>query len=300
MEQKDLLYSRILADISNGYSKIYFYKEKLYYKHPNIFDKTLLEDKYAFFEDRAVKQNKKTNDEITKEIETNDLWGKKEEKEIKNKRDYLNGLNDNLQKAKSKEEESIIKKNIAATNKEINEILQKKEKFYESSVETYIELKLREYEPLYLCYKNRELTQRFFTEEEYEELTSNEVYMLNFSIYSTISKLAGNNIEKLILSDFFYSIFMSYNKYTIPSYFKTPPQERSTFQNTLTYYWQLYKEIVPTDTPSDVRQDPKKLINYIKQKNKRENRADSGRKEADEMNIKDLDFSKVKSANDID
>lgn len=300
MDKSELFYSKTLSDICNGYSEITFDKKTLFYKHPNIFDKSLLEKKYFFFLERGKFAEKKTNEEITKEIKEQNLWGQKEEKQIKRQRDYLDGLNKNLSSAKNQEEESIIKKNIKQTEKEIQEILNKKEKFYKNSLENYVDSKLREYEPFFFSYKDKNLTTHFFeSEDEFNELNTNEILVLNFSIYSKIKDFSGDNIERLILSDFFYPIFATYTKDTIPFYFSSKPQYRSVFQNIFTYYWQIYNQIVTPDIPNDIRKDPQKIAEYIKNKNKKQQKQYRQKEEIQTSSIKDIDFSKVKNANDM-
>lgn len=291
----------MLSEICSGYTKFNFQKKLIFYKHPNCFDIAKLKEKYLYFLNRAKSAEKKTNEELEKEFKENGLWGIEQEKKIKEKRNYLEGLKDNLEKAKTKQEEEIIEKNIKETDREISLLLNEKDKLFSDSLENYVEKKVKEYELFYLCFNDKNFKERYFeTEEDFNCLNINEITEFKISVYSELRSLSAKKIELLILSNYFQPIFGSNTKESIPFYFSTKQEDRTYFQNIFTYYWQIYNGVIEADTPNYIREDPNKLIKYIKAKNNKEKRKMSPKdKDSQEMNINQVDFSKVKNANDL-
>ena len=145
--------------------------------------------------------------------------------------------------------------------------------------ESYAKNKNNDYS-IYLClYKDPELTQKFFTWDEFCEVPKATLGDL-FSMYvESVNHLTVNNIKFLALSPSFalyYNLMGSANLY---KFFEKPIYSLSFYQLNLLNYGKVLNSIIEhmEGIPDNVKKNPDDLLDYADSKSKHKKVADKSK-----------------------
>ena len=115
----------------------------------------------------------------------------------------------------------------------------------------------------FTLFKDADLKNLYFTDDEFDELSSDDLSLLIGFYNKTLTEFADSRIQRLVLEDFF-TYYMPYCE--DPIHFYGKPIINLTYnQLRLILYARYFKNILSTNDkiPENYRKDPDKLIDYI-------------------------------------
>lgn len=258
-----LTYKKNFRDICQGYTLINCNLGKFYFKHINVSDQVLLDELKNEYIDEAKKRGIPTVEEALINLKEEGYWSDKDESAIKQEEVFLLKINEQKKNTYLKSQIDVLNKQISDSINKLNELKNKRSAYLGNTCENYAEQRVTEEFLKFTLFKDKELQILSFNDDEFDELSSDDLSTL-ISLYNkTLSEFADSRIQRLVLEDFF-SYYMPYCE--DPIHFYGKPIVNLTYnQLRLILYARYFKNILTTNDkiPEDYRKDPDKLIDYV-------------------------------------
>lgn len=254
---------KVFVEALNGYSVESIPKfGNIYLKHMDYYTSQEIDEKKDHYLDVATKKGLPTTEQKEKELIDDNLWDKEKDKKIKDLKDFLRGLYTAKSKYLLKAEIDKANSQIEQTEKELNEIAQEKAELIGFTADLYAGKKVNEYYIYSTSYKNKDLTVKAFSDEDFEELTDVDISEMTQAHNKMTSKFSSVNLKRVALAPFFMNHF--YLCDDNPMNFFGEPIVKLTFnQCDLFSYGKYFKHVLSEmkNPPSDeMMDDPDKLI----------------------------------------
>lgn len=256
----------VFSEIIKGYSKKNIQSfGTLFFKHINNQDSADIDIYNQQFLEKAKNMGLPTEKEQEEYLIKEGLW-----EELKNKRIIeLEKFLINLRTTKSK---LFLKAQIEQINTEIekNELELKALKFERKDLigftaEDYTVKKINEYYMFISLFKDETLKERFFKEDDYDDLDNKDIISLIKNYNEVNSKFNEHNLKKISLASYFSNIFYLSKDDPFIFYGK-PLVELSFYQIELFSYGRYFKGILTNaknKPPEYLMRDPDKLIEWF-------------------------------------
>lgn len=251
----------LYKDIINGYS--YVPEGKIYVRHLKEKDVGEIEEKRLNLKRQAMDEGLEDEDEKIKLLIDNEIWSYEKENDI----NKLKGEIETLQETRGK---LVLGKQI----KQIKSKIKKKEKLYSDlmnervsqvgfTAETYSDKKINEEIVRILFSKDKEFSTPFFSQEEFEELSTPDLDAYT-TLYTSVNfQYSEKIIKKISICPFFLNAFFVCENNS-NQFFGKPVVELTNYQIDVFSYGRYFKGIMAEceRPPKDLHDDPEKLIEY--------------------------------------
>lgn len=255
----------LFVEILKGYTLSFYKNNKIYFKHNTSFDSGDIDYIKEEFLQKAKKNGLPTEEEKEKYLITESLWSDSKNEEIKKLKFLISGLKQTKSKLFKNDDIEELNKQIQDKQLELIQLINEKKSFLGFTVEDYANKKINEYYIFNSVYKNKNLTDRFFSEEEFDELENKDVSEIS-EIYDKVNKdLTENNLKKIALSSHYLSLFnicdeSAYNLYGKPIIYLT------FYQMEVFGYARYFRNALSEakhKPPDDYYENPDKLIEWL-------------------------------------
>lgn len=254
----------LFFDILNGHSAIKYRGVPIFLKHFTHFDSALVEERQEEISERAQKEGLPTEKERLEILEKEGFWTKENEIAIRDTKLYLEGM-ENTRKLLFKENDL---KHIAAKIKEaqdkIKELQTQKAELVGLTCETFAAKKLNEYYIYISLYKNKDFSIPAFSLDEFDDFSYKELADLIGLYNKKTEEFNDKNLKKIAIAPFFLGIF-NLSEQNAYHFFGKPLIYLTYFQTELFSLGRYFKGLLSqaqTTPPSDVMEDPDKLIEW--------------------------------------
>lgn len=262
MENKDI-YKKLFRDLKRGFSELNFGNSLFFLKHISFEDQVDLGEKYDFYYQQAIERGVQTEKEALERLKEEGLYSEEQENELSKFKEELS--------LKLEEKKNLfLKREIDKINLEIKDVQQKiaKAEFNKVQVlgktaESYASDRLNDYYVTKCLYKDRNLKELAFKEEEFDEIDVESLSLI-IKKYNEIYEICSDsNIQKLVLEDFF-SIFLTFAEEPI-HFFGKPTCDLTYHQLKLMSYCRFFRNVLQQfpDMPPEIKSDPDKIIDYV-------------------------------------
>jgi hypothetical protein len=272
------------CQIVEGCSEKVFLGNPVFIKHIALKEREFFNKKYKSYLAHAISKGlPKEKDALEKAIEE-ELWSEKEEEEIKISERYIETLNVTKKKVFKKLQIDEIEKNLREEKEKIAKKLAEKKQILGRTAEDYASNRASDY-LIYSCfYKDRELTQRLFSQEEFEEISTSELEQCIAVYNNYFTEISDLNIQHIALSEFFHPNYLVLDYPT--ELFGKPMVQLSENQTRLLIYAKIFKNIFETtdNIPENIKKDPEALLQY-KDKNQAQKEFESKTKPKKKGNV---------------
>jgi hypothetical protein len=253
------------VDILKGYSLSYYKNNKLYFKHSTSFDSGDIDHLRQEFIEIAQKKGLPTEDQKEEYIILEDLWSKEKNEKIENLKSNISNLKQTKSKLFKNDDINEFNKQIDVKKLELINLISERKELLGFTVEDYASKKINEYYMFNSLFKDKDLKDKFFSEEEFDELENKDISEI-LQIYNNINKnFTENNLKKIAFSSYYLSLFnicdeSPYNLYGKPIVYLT------FYQMELFGYARYFKNALeqakhkPTD---ELYENPEKLIEWL-------------------------------------
>jgi len=263
---KDEFYISLIGEAFDGYTEASLGDDIVYIKHVNIRDQRYLHKYFEKYKDLALKRGLETEAERIKYVLKEKLWEEKDDMKIAS----LEGEITNLKK-------TVNQLLLASQREEYNKlILQRAEELYElkksrsevvgKTAEDYGTGRSSDELLRFLLFKDKDLKENLYTEEEFAELEGWEIKQLTDLHLDIQSRLADDKIQKAVLRPFF-SMYLSLCEDAY-GFYQKPVTELTIYQLRVVLFGRMFFNIFQNteDIPDNIRDDPEKLLAYSQSK----------------------------------
>ena len=253
---------KIFRDVVRGYSTATLDDEFVYIKHLTPHDQVELEEIEQKYHNDALRRGVPTEEDMLIFLKSEGEWSDKDDKFIRDKQFFI----ESLKTAKNK---MVLKKEIDRQadliEKETNELVQKqaqKMQLLGNTCEKYAKDRLNDFYMIKSFYKNSDLSEKLFSENEFNELEHNDIKKVVVKYNQIFEVFSEESIQYTILEDF-YSPYLSFAEDSMQFYGK-PFCELTYNQIRLIVYTRVFKNIFDTNEniPENIKKDPAKLLEF--------------------------------------
>lgn len=256
----------VFSEIIKGYSKKNI-KDigTLFFKHINNEDSADIDIYHQQFIDKARNMGLPTEEEQKEYLIKEDLWEEKKDKRITELEKFIANLKTTKSKLFLKAQIDQINNEIDKNDAELKALRYERKDLIGYTVEDYTAKKINEYYMFVSLFKDEDLKERFFKQEDYEELDNKDIMALIKSYNDINSKFNEINFKKISLASYFCNIFYLCKDDPFIFYGK-PLVELSFYQIELFSYGRYFKNILSnakTKPPEYLMKDPEGLIEWF-------------------------------------
>lgn len=270
----------LYEDVINGYSKVD--ENGIYISHLKETDIGEIEERKIKLTEEAKGKGLHDEEEKIELLVSQGLWTQQKEVDIKKVRSEIIELRETKKKL-------ILGRQI----KQINKQIQFKENIYKDlskerrdevghTAEDYADKKVNEELVFKTFFKGPELSDPFFSNEEFEDLTNKDLEGYTLLYTAINSQFSDTILRKISVCPFFLNSFFVCENNTNLFYGK-PVTELTNYQIDVFSYGRYYKSIMADakNPPNELYEEPEKLIQYYenakKSKEAKENRKGFGK-----------------------
>jgi hypothetical protein len=259
-----------LIEIFDGYSRFDLYGQTLFFRHFSLRDQNLIADNFEKYKNAAISRGIETEDQTYERLKNDGDWTSDDDLKISELQSYIS----NLKKTKSKlflpSQMEQHQKIIDEEQIKLNNLLNRKNDLVNTTAESYANKMSNEEFLRVLIYEDKELTKLKFSEEEFGELTSNELSELSSQYLNLSNNFSEDNIQKIVLQDFFNMYISSCEDAYV--FFGKFIHQLTAYQMKLLLFARIFNNIFQynDDIPESIKKDPKAIFNFVESKKTRE------------------------------
>jgi len=255
----------LFIDILKGYSLSYYKSNKLYFKHNTSFDSGEIDHLKQEFIEKAKRNGLPTEDQKEEYLILEGIWSKENNEKIKKLKSDISALRQTKSKLFKSDDINEFNRQIDEKKLELITLAVERKDLLGFTVEDYANKKINEYYMFNSLFRDKDLKDRYFSEQEFDELENKEISEV-LEIYNNINKnFIENNLKKIALSAYYLSLFNlcdenAYNLYGKPIMYLT------FYQMEVFGYARYFKNALSEakHKPSDeYYEDPDKLIEWL-------------------------------------
>ena len=256
------LYISIIGEVFDGYTEIFFNGDPVYIKHYNIRDQRYIQKYYEKHKNVAIKKGLETEDQRLAIIKEDEIWNDNDDLKITNLEFEINNLTQTHKKLFLPSQKESMAKDIESKKTELYILKNKKQELVGKTAEQYASSRSNEEMLRYFLFKDKELTENLFTEDEFSELDDLELLFFMNQQAEVNNRLSELNIQKAVLRPFF-SMYLSQCE-NIKDFYDKAIVSLSVYQLKAALFARMFFNIFQytEDIPDHIRDDPEKLLAY--------------------------------------
>jgi len=255
----------LFIDILKGYSLSYYKSNKLYFKHNTSFDSGEIDHLKQEFIEKAKINGLPTEDQKEEYLISESIWSKENNEKIKKLKSDISTLRQTKSKLFKSDDINEFNKQIDDKKLELITLTVERKDLLGFTVEDYANKKINEYYMFNSLFKDKNLKDRYFSEQEFDELENKDISEI-LTIYNDINKnFVETNLKKISLSSYYLSLFNlcdenAYNLYGKPIIYLT------FYQMEIFGYARYFKNALSEakhKPANEYYEDPEKLIEWL-------------------------------------
>lgn len=255
----------LFVDILKGYTIAYYKNNKLYFKHNTSIDSGDIDHIKQDFIEKAKKNGLPTEQQKEEYLISEKLWSKEKNEEIKKIKFYISGLKQTKSKLFKNEDIDHVNKQINEENIKLFTLIAERKDLLGFTVEDYANKKINEYYMFNSLFRDKDLKDKFFSEEEFDELENKDLSEI-LEIYNNLNKdYIDKNLKKIALSSYYLSLFNLSDDN--PYYMYGKPIVYLTFYQIEIFGYARYFKNALSEAkhkpPDEYYEDPDKLIEWL-------------------------------------
>ena len=277
MDNDDL--ADIIVEIFDGFSVLDSSLGPIYIKHFHQLDTRKILGKRKLYIAQAEERGLLTENSILKMLFQDGMWDDKSEKEIQEKKKFIENLKTSISKivlpSKRKEHKKLIDLEIS----KLNALSLEREKLIGLTAEKYAERKVNKEFFESLLFLDEAFKTSPFEDLDYQDIeTAKELTDLEGKFFN---RMNDENISKAVLSPFF-SPYMPYSE-DVLNMFGEPLKNLTAFQLKMISYARSFLNIFKNsqnEIPDHIAKDPDLLIDFYNSQKTENNTKNQGQSDA--------------------
>jgi len=250
------------TEIIKGYSTSEYRGSPIFIKHLGCNEKAIFDLRYKQFHKIAVQKGIQTEEQSLEVAKKDGFWSDNDEAEIAKIQSYIERLNVTKKNLFKSLEIKEIQKVIDEQKEKLIAKLTERRSVLGKTVEEYASNRSSDYIIYESFYKDEELKQKFFSIQDFEDMSYEELVEFILLYNAFMHDFMDNNIQKTVLMDFFNQYFLVLDYPT--EFFGLPMVKLTDFQVRVIIYGKIFKSIFDhiENIPDNIRKDPEALLAY--------------------------------------
>lgn len=259
-------YIGIVGEIFDGYTEFNYFGSVVYLKHFSIRDQRYIHRYYQKYKSIAISKGIPSEEEMLLQLKEDGLWSQKEEDTIASLHLELDSLVQTQKNMVLPSQKQALQKQIDEKKLELNKLISTKNNVVGKTAEDYASSRANEEFIRYVVYKDRELNEHYFTDEQFADLSDDEIEPLLTAHKMCGERLNENNIQYAVLRDFF-NMYISQTE-DVSTFYGKPIIGLSAYQLKLALYARIFFNIFQynDDMPEHIKKDPSAILNFSENK----------------------------------
>ncbi len=265
-------YIGIVGEIFDGYTDVTFKGKTVYIKHFSIRDQRYIHRFYNKYKSIAESKGIPSEKEMLDSLREDGLWSDDDDRKIIDLEQELDGLRGAKRNSFLPSQKKHIQETILTKQKELHFLFNKKAELVGKTSEKYGSQRSNEEFIRYLIYADQQCSRHFFTDDEFANLSEEEVeFFVKENDYIS-RRLNENNIQHVVLRDFF-NMYMSQTE-NVSAFYGKPIIELSVYQLKLAIYARIFFNIFQynEDIPERMKQDPEAILDFVDRKKNKDSK----------------------------
>jgi hypothetical protein len=254
---------KAFRDIKRGFSEIKISENLFYLKHLSVDDQVDIDSIHDKYFNQAKERGVPTNQETVDRLISEGEWTEKQERKIKEYEDFLNDLINQKKSLFLRSEIERLNRDIEDARKRLFESKNARASLFSKTAESYAEERVNDFYILKCLYKDKELKQNAYNEEEFDDIDYSTLYEIIAEYNQVYKNISDSSIQKIVLQDF-YSLYMPFAENS-QEFFGKPVCTLSYNQLKLLIYSRFFKNVFSQNDkmPPDIKGDPDKIMDYV-------------------------------------
>ena len=274
---KEEFYISLIGEAFDGYTEATINDKDVFVKHMNIRDQRYLHKYYEKYKDLALAKGLDTEKERIKYILEEGIWSEEDDAKIAGIQFELENLKTTIKSIFLPSQQEVMRETIKERSNELAELRSKRAEVMGKTAEDYATVRSGDEILRFLLFKNRELTEHLYTEEEFGNLESWEISKITEISSDIHYRLTDARIQEAVLRRFF-SMYLSLCE-DAAGFYRKPITELTIFQLKVALFGKMFFNIFQytEDIPDKIKDNPEQLLAYSEaQRNKDSSKSKSG------------------------
>ena len=259
-------YIGIVGEIFDGYTDIIYKNKTVYIKHFSIRDQRYIHKFYNKYKSIAESKGISSEKDMLDSLREDGLWGDVDDKKIIDLEQEIEGLQSFKRSSFLPSQKKITQSSIESKQQELYFLLTRKAELVGRTSESYGSQRSNEEFIRYLIYKDPKCSEHFFTDEEFADLSEQDLDLFIKENNALSQRLNESNIQHTVLRDFF-NMYMSQTE-DVSSFYGKPIIELSVYQLKLAIYARVFFNMFQyhEDIPETMKKDPTAIFDFVERK----------------------------------
>ena len=264
---KEEFYISLVGEAFDGYTEALFNDSYIYIKHISIRDQRYLHKYYEKYKELALSRGLELEKDRISYVLEEEIWDAESDLKIASLEKEVDNLKISVKHLNLRSQRETLEKTIFERSQELYKLKSDRSEVIGQTAEDYATSRSSDEILRFLIFKNKELTEHLYSEEEFGELETWEILKLTQLQNDITERISDDNLQKAVLRPFF-SMYLSLCE-DCGSFYRKPITELTIYQLRVTLFGRMFHNIFQytEDIPDDYRQDPEKLIAYSSSKN---------------------------------
>lgn len=256
----------ILKDVINGYSRTNHRSfGEIYIKHYTSYDNAMIDDYKDLFYKNAREKGLPSNDEKMQELISGEDWSEDKNRKIIELRRAIANLHDTKAKLFIENQKKSIQEKIDAQIQNLNDLENQKTALLGYTAEVFASKRANEYFIFESLRKDRELKERYFDAETFDDLDNFSLGEL-IDLYNKVSdNFSEINLKRTSYSPGFLNLFYMSSE-SIYEFYGKPVLELTFYQIEVYSNARIFKNLLSNakyPPSSEAYSDPDLLISWV-------------------------------------
>ena len=259
-------YIGIVGEIFDGYTELNYFGTPVYLKHFSIRDQRYIHRFYEKYKSIASSRGIPQEKEMLLQLRNDGLWSDEDDLKIINLESEIESLKQTKKSLSLPSQKESFQKDIDEKTQELFKIKLNRKEIVGKTAEDYGSSRSNEEFIRYIIYKDPELKDHLFTDEEFINLDDDKIAELLNQYSKCTNKLTEDVIQECVLRDFF-NMYLSQTE-DISAFYGKPIIHLSVFQLKLAIYARIFSNIFQyhDDVPDSIKKDPSALLRFAESK----------------------------------
>lgn len=263
--EKISFYKGLYKEIAVGFSEDKYLEKPIFIKHFTELENGELDYYRRLFNQEALAKGLEAKEEKLTFLIRNQLWSHDKEKEIEQITKQISDTEMLVKNLIIKKQITDAKNKIKNLRGQLSKLENERSEIVGFCLEDYTTKKINELIIYLSFYKDKECKEKFFTQEEYDELSDYEFADLTNILSNFYQRFSHDKTKKICACPFFMSLFnlcenSSFNFFG--KYVKDLTILQVNLFSQARYFKSLMENQAQTNPPSDVTSDPDKMIEW--------------------------------------
>lgn len=266
MSYNDEFYVSLIGEVFDGYSVDTFQGKDIFIKHLNIRDQRYIHKYYEYYKKKALIKGIESEKDRLDALKKDGLWDANDDGKITSLEYEIANLKKTRDAQFLSSKKEMFQKTINQKVQEVFEIKKRRSEIVGVTAEAYATNRSGDEMLRFSLFKNKDLKESLYTEDEFAELESHEVFSLSNLINECHSRLSEDNIRHAVLRPFF-SMYLS-SADNLSHFYGKAIIDLTIHQLKVGIYARVFYSIFQyvDDIPDDIREDPDKLTAFSESK----------------------------------